>query len=146
MTKILKNRETCAKFVRHLWQNRRFPHRIPQNFAAHESNGTNSVWNSNVQKLPHKMPLIWTRIARMERTVFETLMFKNCFTKMPLIWTWIARMERTVQDLMRKLMKRLMNINGEKNVQREKCSAPMASNRRRNLLSLKRGRYARFFS
>ena len=55
-------------------------------------------------------------------------------------------MERTVQDLMRKLMKRLMNINGEKNVQREKCSAPMASNRRRNLLSLKRGRYAGFFS
>ena len=43
-------------------------------------------------------------------------------------------------------MKRLMNINGEKNVQREKCSAPMASNRRRNLLSLKRGRYAGFFS
>ena len=39
-----------------------------------------------------------------------------------------------------------MNINGEKNVQREKCSAPMASNRRRNLLSLKRGRYAGFFS
>ena len=66
-------------------------------------------------------------------------------------------MERTVQDLMRKLMKQflningekkkqLMNINGEKNVQREKCSAPMASNRRRNLLSLKRGRYAGFFS
>ena len=43
-------------------------------------------------------------------------------------------------------MKQLMNINGEKNVQREKCSAPMASNRRRNLLSLKRGRYAGFFS
>ena len=42
--------------------------------------------------------------------------------------------------------KQLMNINGEKNVQREKCSAPMASNRRRNLLSLKRGRYAGFFS
>ena len=62
MTKNLKNRETCAKFVRHLWQNRRFPHRISQNFAARESNGMNSVWNSNVQKLPHKMPLIsfWT--------------------------------------------------------------------------------------
>ena len=42
--------------------------------------------------------------------------------------------------------KQLMNINGEKNVQREKCSAPMASNRRRNLLSLKRGRQAGFFS
>ena len=39
-----------------------------------------------------------------------------------------------------------MNIHGEKNVQREKCSAPMSSNRRRNLLSLKRGRYAGFFS
>ena len=53
-----------------------------------------------------------TRIARMERTVFETLMFKNCFTKMPLIL--FERMERTVQDLMRELMKQLMNINGEK--------------------------------
>ena len=42
--------------------------------------------------------------------------------------------------------KQLMNIHGEKNVQREKCSAPMSSNRRRNLLSLKRGRYAGFFS
>ena len=61
---------------------------------------------------------------------------------MPLIL--FERMERTVQDLMRdlmrELMKQLMNIHGEKNVQREKCSAPMASNRRRNLLSLKRGR------
>ena len=46
----------------------------------------------------------------------------------------------------REKMKQLMNIHGEKNVQREKCSAPMASNRRRNLLSLKRGRYAGFFS
>ena len=74
---------------------------------------------------------------------------------MPLIL--FERMERTIQDLMRELMKQLMNINGEKkkqlmningekNVQREKCSAPMASNRRRNLLSLKRGRYAGFFS
>ena len=42
--------------------------------------------------------------------------------------------------------KQFLNINGEKNVQREKCSAPMASNRRRNLLSLKRGRQAGFFS
>ena len=63
---------------------------------------------------------------------------------MPLIL--FERMERTIQDLMRELMKQLMNINGEKNGQREKCSAPMASNRRRNLLSLKRGRYAGFFS
>ena len=63
---------------------------------------------------------------------------------MPLIL--FERMERTIQDLMRELMKQLMNIHGEKNVQREKCSAPMASNRRHNLLSLKRGRYAGFFS
>ena len=63
---------------------------------------------------------------------------------MPLIL--FERMERTIQDLMRELMKQLMNIHGEKNVQREKCSAPMSSNRRRNLLSLKRGRYAGFFS
>ena len=47
---------------------------------------------------------------------------------------------------MERKKKQSMNIHGEKNVQREKCSAPMASNRRRNLLSLKRGRYAGFFS
>ena len=51
-------------------------------FSAHESHEWNEpCWNINVQKLLHKMPLIWTRIARMERTVLETLMFKNCLTK-----------------------------------------------------------------
>ena len=56
-----------------------------------------------------------TQIARMERTVWN-INVQKLLHKMPLIWTRIARIERTVQDLMRKLMKQFLNINGEKNV------------------------------